>query len=69
VNKALGYDPETGDRLVTRNSTDREFGLSASSVVAASDHSSVITGTTLLKTDSLGRIESLNRFIEIDEMK
>ena len=53
--KLWGYDPETGDRLFTRNTIDLEFGLSASGVVAAYDNGFVITSTTLMKTDSLGR--------------
>tara|TARA_Y100000590_G_scaffold442451_1_gene570562 strand:+ start:162 stop:1313 length:1152 start_codon:yes stop_codon:yes gene_type:complete len=53
--KLWGYNPETGDRLFTRNTIDREYGLSASGVVAAYDNGFVITSTTLMKTDSLGR--------------
>ena len=54
--KLWGYDPETGDRLFTRNTIDLEFGLSAFGVVAAYDNGFIITSNpSLIKTDSLGR--------------
>lgn len=52
--KLWGYDPETGNRLYTRNITEGDYGLGAFGVVAAYDNGFLITSSTLIKTDSLG---------------
>ncbi len=53
--KLWGYDPNTGNRLFTRNNIDQEFGLGSWGVVAAYDNGFIITSNpALIKTDSLG---------------
>ena len=52
--KLWRYDPETGNRLYTRNITEGDYGLGAFGVVAAYDNGFLITSSTLIKTDSLG---------------
>jgi len=53
--KLWGYNPDTGNRLFTINNIGSEFGLTANGVVAAYDNGFIVTGNTLIKTDSLGR--------------
>ena len=54
--KLWGYDPDTGNRLFTRNTIDTEFGLGSWGVVAAYDNGFIITSNpSLIKTDSLGQ--------------
>ena len=53
--KLWGYDPNTGNRLFTRNNIGQEFGLGSWGVVAAYDNGFIITSNpALIKTDSLG---------------
>ena len=54
--KLWGYDPDTGNRLLTINNIDREHGLGSWGIVAAYDNGFIITSNpSLIKMDSLGR--------------
>ena len=54
--KLWGYDPDTGNRLLTINNIDREHGLGSWGIVAAYDNGFIITSNpSLIKMDSLGQ--------------
>ncbi len=53
--KLWGYNPDTGNRLFTKNDIDPEYGLGAWGVTAAYDNGFLITSSSLFKTDSLGQ--------------
>ena len=56
--KLWGYNPDTGNRLFTRNNIDREFGLGSWGVVASYDNGFIITSNpSLIKMDSLGNFQ------------
>ena len=54
--KLWGYNPDTGNRLFTKNNIGPEFGLGSWGIVASYDNGFIITSNpSLIKMDSLGR--------------
>jgi hypothetical protein len=53
--KLWGYNPDTGNRLFTKNNIGPEFGLGSWGIVASYDNGFIITSNpSLIKMDSLG---------------